>query len=54
MVPKSYGQGRWILPDNLELIRYYGDRKVWLVEPDAIPARITPYPMPESVASATH
>ncbi len=33
--------------DNLELIHYYQDRKVWLVEPDAIPARITPYPMPE-------
>ena len=40
--------------DNLELIRYYKDRKVWLVEPDAIPARISPYPMPESVASAAH
>jgi hypothetical protein len=37
---------------NFELIRYYKDRKVWLVEPDAIPARITPYPMAESVASA--
>jgi hypothetical protein len=33
--------------DNLELIRYYQDRKVWLVEPDAIPARISPYPMPD-------
>jgi len=31
-------------PDNQDLIRYYGDRKVWLVEPDAIPARIEPYP----------
>lgn len=30
--------------DNQELIRYYGDRKMWLVEPDAIPARIAPYP----------
>lgn len=34
--------------DNQELIRYYGNRKVWLVEPDAIPARIAPYPMQES------
>jgi hypothetical protein len=34
--------------DNLELIHYYGDRRVWLVEPDAIPARITPYPMQET------
>jgi hypothetical protein len=29
--------------DNLELMRYYGDRKVWLVEPDAMPAGIEPY-----------
>ena len=29
--------------DNLEIVHYYGDRKVWLVEPDAIPARIEPY-----------
>ena len=29
--------------DNLELIHYYWNRQVWLVEPDAIPARITPY-----------
>ena len=31
--------------NNLELIHYYRDRKVWLVEPDATPARIAPYPM---------
>jgi hypothetical protein len=29
--------------DNLELIHYYGSRQVWLVEPDAVPARIRPY-----------
>jgi hypothetical protein len=29
--------------DNLELIHYYGDRQVWLIEPDAVPARIRPY-----------
>jgi hypothetical protein len=34
--------------DNLELMHYYEDRKVWLVEPDAIPARISPYPAPEA------
>ncbi len=35
--------------DNLELIHYYRNRTVWLVEPDAVPARITPYPMAEAV-----
>jgi hypothetical protein len=29
---------------NEELIRYYRDRSVWLVEPDATPARVWPYP----------
>ncbi len=33
--------------DNLELFHYYRDRQVWLVEPDAIPARVSPYPMAE-------
>jgi len=32
---------------NQELIRYYRDRSVWLVEPDAIPARVSPYPLQE-------
>jgi hypothetical protein len=32
--------------DNLELIRYYQDRHVWLVQPDAQP-QVSPYPMPE-------
>jgi hypothetical protein len=36
--------------ENLELIHYYRDRTVWLVEPDAVPARITPYPMPEAAS----
>jgi hypothetical protein len=30
--------------NNLELIHYYRDRRVWLVEPDVIPARVTEYP----------
>jgi hypothetical protein len=29
--------------DNEKLERYYPDRAVWLLEPDAIPARLTPY-----------
>lgn len=33
---------------NLELIRYYRDRTVWLVEPDANPARVSMYPFEES------
>jgi hypothetical protein len=32
--------------DNAELLRYYQDRRVWLVEPDAMPAKISPYPRP--------
>jgi len=38
--------------DNQELFRYYGERKVWLAEPDAIPARITPYPMTPEAGTA--
>lgn len=30
--------------DNLELMHDYRNRQVWLVEPDAEPARIVPYP----------
>ncbi len=31
-----------------ELIHYYRDRQVWLVEPDAIPARVSQYAIEES------
>ena len=34
---------------NAELIRYYRDRSVWLVEPDVNPARVSPYPFEESM-----
>jgi hypothetical protein len=34
--------------DNLQLTHYYRNRTVWLVEPDATPARISPYPAPEA------
>jgi hypothetical protein len=40
--------------DNLELIRYYANRKVWLAEPDTIPARLSPYPMPGQAQAAAH
>jgi hypothetical protein len=40
--------------NNLELIHYYRDRKVWLVEPDAQPATVSPYPMPELLPAASH
>jgi hypothetical protein len=40
--------------NNLELIHYYQGRKVWLVQPDALPANISPYPMPERLPVASH
>lgn len=33
--------------ENLELIRYYRDSRVWLVEPDANPVRVSPYQFEE-------
>jgi hypothetical protein len=35
---------------NLELMHYYPDRKVWLVEPDMLPATVLPYPAPQEPA----
>lgn len=35
--------------DNLKLIDYYQHRHVWLVEPDEVPARLSPYPIPAKV-----
>ena len=29
--------------DNLDLIHYYKDRTVWLIEPDSHPAIVSPY-----------
>jgi len=28
---------------NLELVHYYNDRKVWVVEPDKVPPSLSPY-----------
>jgi hypothetical protein len=36
---------------DLELIRYYKDRRVWLVEPDKQPALLSPYKMPPGVVA---
>jgi hypothetical protein len=30
--------------ENEELIKYFPDRAVWLVEPDLTPAKLSPYP----------
>jgi hypothetical protein len=30
--------------NNRELMQYYRDRKVWLIQPDTAPASVTPYP----------
>jgi len=40
--------------DNQELLDYYRGRKVWLVEPDSIPAVVTPFPVPEQPAAVAH
>jgi hypothetical protein len=37
---------------NEELIRHYQDRQVWLVQPDAIPAKLSAYPMPAQLSAA--
>jgi hypothetical protein len=34
--------------ENLELLRYFAGRHVWLVEPDKPPVRLVPYPLPTS------
>ena len=33
--------------DNLELIRYYKDRTVWLAQPDMDPPNVSPYSLPQ-------
>jgi hypothetical protein len=37
--------------ENLELVQFYRDRTVWLIEPDASPVRVTPYPAAEPAAA---
>jgi hypothetical protein len=40
--------------DDRELIHYYANRQVWLVEPDEFPARMTPYPMQRLLSADAH
>jgi hypothetical protein len=40
--------------NNEELIHYYKDRQVWLAQPDAVGAKISPFVMPAQIASASH
>ena len=40
--------------NNDELISYYKDRRVWLVQPDAMPATLSPYPAPIHLAAGSH
>jgi hypothetical protein len=37
--------------NNLDLIHYYTDRQVWLVQPDLVPATISPYQAPVQPAT---
>lgn len=37
---------------NAQLIRYYGGRTVWLIQPDKNPPQIAPYPMPAQQPAA--
>jgi hypothetical protein len=41
---------------NAQLIRYYNNRAVWLVQPDKTPVQVTPYPVaaPQHPASAAN
>lgn len=40
--------------NNKELLHYYSDRTVWLVEADAVPARVSPYPTGQLAEAAAH
>jgi hypothetical protein len=39
--------------DNLELFHYYRNRKVWLVEPDVSPVRVSPYQVPGQMTAGS-
>jgi hypothetical protein len=39
---------------NSELMHYYANRRVWLVEPDSLPATVLPYPANQEAAIDPH
>jgi hypothetical protein len=39
--------------NNIELLRYYQGRNVWLVQPDSQPPTISPYPIPASQSATS-
>lgn len=40
--------------DNAELLQYYKDRQVWLVQPDNLPATVTQYNVPDQLVATAH
>jgi hypothetical protein len=40
--------------NNQELMHYYPDRRVWLVQPDSLPPTISQYQAPEQTTAASH
>jgi len=40
--------------ENMKLLHYYPDRKAWLLEPDAHPPALTPYPSESGVFQTVH
>ena len=41
--PAWSGRATWAMLEDQKLLRYYPDRTVLLLEPDARPPRLTPY-----------
>jgi hypothetical protein len=39
--------------DDLELIRYYNQRRAWLIQPDSPAEQIVPYPLPQQVTAVS-
>jgi len=40
--------------NNLELMRYYKERQVWLVQPDLLPVKVSPYDAAEQPTAIAH